>query len=69
MVKLTILSLHKQASAATILWIGVAEVGDMAVRGDWRTVAATCGIAAASIFIAPLIILLSLFMRADGTES
>jgi hypothetical protein len=47
----------------------VEEGGDMTIRGDWRTVATTCGIAAAAIFIAPLVILLSLFLPADGAES
>lgn len=40
----------------------------MRIRGDWRLVATTCGIAAVAILVAPFVILLSLFMPAEGAE-
>lgn len=68
MVKLTTLPLQNAAPTATFASRSVEEDGDMRARGDWRTVAATCGIAAAAIFMAPLVILLSLFVPTEGVE-
>lgn len=40
----------------------------MPTQRDWHIVAATCGMALAAIFVAPLLILLSLFVREEAPE-